>query len=175
MKLTRRPALRFTAVLFVVLFSLSLTQEAAAQNLSVLTDERRSETRATLAFTIPLGGTANESEAQPSLELKLNSRRYDREDETMRWRQDDHTRLEPVQFGTNLGITFGRRKTLLLNGNSVASFGPRLHANDEKDEEGRGISTGVLIGIGVATLLVGGIALAADETRDSLRDSINPD
>ena len=166
------PAFRLTAVLLVISISVFGAHTASARHLDGFPYGVGSETRATIGISFTLGGNDKRTQAQPRIELALHSRRY-ADDLDAPFRTDADSVDQPLEVTTKFGLTLGDRPELSINDLSIATFGPQLHADEQKDDDEGGLSTVAVVGIGVAVLTVGTV-LAGLATRDSLRDTLNP-
>ena len=152
-----------------------LAQGVQAQSLRDWQYEGHRDTRASAAITIPLGARRGSEDAKPRLDFGLETHAMGASQSVTPLRfEADYQR--PRLQATTISFTLENNPRLALNGRHVATFGPRLTADeeDESERESRGLSTGegILIGLGV---LSGVLLFATLETADEITDLVDPD
>ena len=155
--------------------TLMIAQSAAAQSLHSFELGGEVDSRATVAVTIPLGGNRSSSETTPRVEFSLQSQRISTATAPDPFRFDSYRRDQFAIQQTNFALTFERNPRLLLNGQRVATYGPRLTADEDDGEGGGGPSTGVIVvGVLVAAAVAGTVFTVTD-IRDGISDLTDPD
>ncbi len=150
-----------------------IAQPIAAQNLSDWERTGRAEVRATASVTIPLGGGTRAEETAPRLDFAMQNERFGRDDYTP-MRFDVVQQTAPVKRQSVVSFTLDQSPKLLVNGQKVATFGPRLLREGEGEvEDGDGISTGAAVGIGLAVVLVVVIAIGVDDIQDDFDNLVD--
>ncbi|MEL6541483.1 MAG: hypothetical protein AAFQ34_08765 [Pseudomonadota bacterium] len=148
------------------------SQGLAAQSLGDWDRGASHDVRANAAITIPLGVPSRSRVRKPRLEFSFEAQRTDR------LRSVTFVRFEPdferqTFQAANVAFTLERNPRLLLNGERVAIFGPRLTADEDNDKAGGlGVAGGLLLGLGAA--IAGGFIIA-EVVKDDLEDSIRGD
>ncbi|MEL7518330.1 MAG: hypothetical protein AAFN48_05185 [Pseudomonadota bacterium] len=150
------------------------SQGLAAQSLRDWDRGASHDVRANAAITIPLGVPSRSRVRKPRLEFSFEAQRTDRLRSVTFVRFDPDFERQTFQ-AANVAFTLERNPRLLLNGERVAIFGPRLTADQDKDTEnegGLGVAGGLLLGLGAA--IAGGFIIA-EVVKDDLEDSIRGD
>ena len=152
--------------------ALTMAQTASAQSLQDFENAGRTDMRASVGVTIPLGAASKARDTAPRVDFSVQSARIGQNTNF-----DHDVRRAPAigwrpQRGSTLSLTLQDNPRLMLNGRKVATFGPTLTADEEDDDNKGGGVSPWLIGGGVA---LGLLAWATFETTDELEDLLVPD
>ena len=148
-----------------------LTQGAQAQNPRDLNIHGQTDTRATAALTIPLGATPRSRESKARLDFTFSTQRLGQSQSVTPLRvEPDFQR--PAGQAAKLSFTIENNPRLLLNEQRVATFGPRLTADEEQGGGGLGTAGWVVIGAGV---IIGSGVLLAGAIVNDLEDAFGID
>lgn len=156
--------------LFVAGASL-FAQGAQAQSLRDLHSEARIDTRASASLTIPLGAKARSDATKPRFDfvLETQSRGHSRSVTPLRF--DANFQRQRVR-AAKVSFTLEQNPRLLLNDQRVATFGPRLTADEDEKSGGLGTGGWILVGVGVA---IGGGFLISEVVKEDLEDAFGID
>jgi hypothetical protein len=129
---------------------------AAQQSLRDIDDAGRSDLRATASISIPIGGRYRAGETAPRLELAMQTLVVRPGEARAVAGFEPYGNHRTVRARTALSFTLEQQPQMLLNGARIASFGPRLSADEAggTDDKGTNGKTG---GGGTALLVIGGV------------------
>ncbi|GAA4040360.1 hypothetical protein [Parerythrobacter jejuensis] len=145
----------------------------SAQSLREVENAGQSEMRGMASLTIPLGGPRSARESKPRLDFAMESARIGGDQFASSLTFDRNLADRAVLRRTALSFTLEQRPTMMLNGQPMTTFGPRLGA-DEDDEKGGGGNAGLYILGGVLAFGVIGTIVVVTDTRDAVSDVIGP-
>lgn len=148
-------------------------QGASAQSLRDFQHDSVTDTRASAAITIPLGARGGSSEAKPRFDLTLATQQIGGSQSVTPLRLDTNVQRQALREA-KVSLTIEHNPRLLLNDQRVATFGPRLTADEDDQDGGGGLSTGAGIAIGLG-ILGGAFLWAGLETADELNDLVDED
>lgn len=145
---------------------------AQAQSLRDWESNAGNDVRASAAITIPLGASPRSSESKPRLEFSFETQRVDGPSSVTPLRFDPDFERQSLHTAS-FAFTLEQNPRLLFNGDQMATFGPRLTADEENDSGGgAGVTGGILLGLGAA---IGGGFLIAQIVQDDIEDSFRGD
>lgn len=163
--------------MFVGLFAAGTalcTQAASAQSLRDFQHDRVTDTRASAAITIPLGAQRGSAQAKPRFDFTLATQNVGTSHSVTPLRIDPDFERQTLR-AAKLSFTLEQNPRLLLNDQRIATFGPRLTADEEEGEDGGG-------GLGTAGWIVLGVGALAgvgfwfvDSFEDDLEDAFGID
>ena len=146
------------------------SQGVSAQSLRSVESAGRGETRGMASLTIPLGGAQRSLEAKPRLDFALEASRIGQD------RFNVNSWDERISIRrTTLSLTLDQRPTVMLNGQSLATIGLKLGADEDGKESGGGGATALYVVGGVLVVGLGLAAFTASEIRDDFSDLIGPE
>lgn len=148
-----------------------MTQSASAQQtLQEYEIAGQSDFRAVVSATIPLGGNRSDARAAPRLDLALTGRDYRPRDVQA---DTPAFRYQPPERRVAFSLTMEQNPRLLINGERITSFGPRLTADEDEERSGGGNTALYILG---GVLVVGTVAavVTTTEIRDEFSDAIGP-
>lgn len=140
---------------------------AQAQSLRDLETSARNDTRTMASVTIPFGANSRSREATPRVDFAFETQKTAQSHSVTPLRIDPDYQRQSLRAAT-ISFTLEQNPRLLLNDQRVATFGPRLTADEDEEKDGGGIGAAwVFIGLGA---LVGTGVLAAELLEDDLED-----
>ena len=148
-------------------------QAVSAQSLRDWHGEARSDVRASAAITIPLGAPRGSDASQPRVDFAFETQRLGTPDDVVPLRFDPQYERQAITRA-ELSFTLEDNPRLLMNGERVATFGPRLTADDD-GERGGGNNTALYVVGGILALGIGATVLVTTEIRDEFSDAIGPE
>ena len=147
---------------------------SAQQSLRDFENAGQSDLRASVSISIPLGGPKRNVESEPRIDFAMQSQRLQPETPRFQIAVDPVTVNSIAVRRTALSLTLERNPQMLVNGQQVATFGPRLNADEEEAESGGEGGDTALYVIGGLVLVGGAMAIVVTDTRDALSDAIGP-
>ena len=153
-----------------------LAQSANAQSLRDIQHDGVKDTRASAAITIPLGALRGSAEAKPRFDFTLATQDMNSSSSVTPMRFDPNFKSRTLSKA-KLSFTLEQNPRLLINDQRVATFGPRLTADEEsEDRNGGGSAATVLYVVGGVALLgvVSGIVVR-EGIEDSIQEVFDPE
>lgn len=148
-----------------------IAQAASAQSLRDFQYDRASDTRASAAITIPLGARRGSAQAAPRFDFSLSTQSVGASNTVTPLRFDPDFQRRTLT-AAKLSFTLEQNPRLLLNDQRVATFGPRLTADEDEKSGGLGTGGWILVGVGAA---IGGGFLIAQAVEDDIADNLGID
>lgn len=136
----------------------------------------QSDVRATASVTIPLGGVRDADDNAPRLDFALANRTYQTRDNQTDFRLNSVDDPAWAQRRAQFSLTLQQNPRLLVNGERIATFGPRLNADEDSgSNKGGGGNTALYVVGGLLAFGIVGTVIVATDVRDAVSDAIGPE